>query len=175
MTRVSVIVLLLAGCLFSRAQQFPALKAVNLEGKPIVLPVNNGKYTVVAIAFSRSAEDDLRRWLNPLYETFVHSEKNAGGLSPAEVNDVNFYFIPLISGFKKLADDFKSKTNKEFWPYILDTEKTDIKELEKTLQVKDDKAPWFFVLDQNGKVIEKQWGTFQPAKLDKLEDAADPD
>lgn len=175
MMRIAFLFFFLFVILFSRAQQFPSLKAVSLAGKEITVPENNGKYTVVAIAFSRNAEEDLRRWLNPLYETFVHTEKNAGGLSPAEVNDVNFYFIPLISGLKKLADDFKNKTDKEFWPYILDTEKTDIKALEKALQVKDDNAPWFFVLDKSGKVIEKQYGTFQPAKLDKLEDAADPD
>lgn len=144
---------------------------MNLEEKGVTIPVNNGKYTLIAIAFSRAAEDNLRTWLNPLYETFVYKDKNSSGLSPAEVNDVNFYFIPLISGFKKVRDIFKKETDKEFWQYIVDTEKTNIKAIQKTLNIKDDNLPYFFILNKEGIIIETVSGNFQPAKLDKLEDA----
>jgi hypothetical protein len=144
---------------------------MNLEEKEVTIPVNNGKYTLIAMAFSRVAEDNLRAWLNPLYETFVYKDKNSGGFSPAEVNDVNFYFIPLISGFKKLKDNFKKETDKEFWQYIVDTEKTDTKAIQKTLSIKEDNLPYFFILNKDGIIIETVNGNFQPAKLDKLEDA----
>lgn len=163
-------------CIAGNAQNkvsFPNIKGISLEGKEVSIPVNNGKFSLIAIAFSRKAEDDLRRWLNPLYETFVHKEKNSNGFSPAEVNDVNFYFIPLISGFKKFADDFKKGTDKEFWQYIVDTEKTDVKEIHKKLELKTDDTPYFFILDQDGKVVEMQSGTYQSSKLDKLEDAVE--
>lgn len=171
-----LIVLALFCSFFIRAQNnvvFPVINGITLEGKEVTLPLHNDKYSLIAIAFSRKAEDDLRRWLNPLYETFVHKEKNSNGFSPAEVNDVNFYFIPLISGFKKFADDFKKGTDKEFWQYIVDTEKTDIKEIHKKLALKDDNTPYFFILDKGGKVVEMQNGTYQSIKLDKLEDAVE--
>ena len=117
---------------------------MNLEEKGVTIPVNNGKYTLIAIAFSRAAEDNLRTWLNPLYETFVYKDKNSSGLSPAEVNDVNFYFIPLISGFKKVRDIFKKETDKEFWQYIVDTEKTNIKAIQKTLNIRMTIYPIFY-------------------------------
>lgn len=150
---------------------FPEIHGTSLDDKHFTIPQHNNKYTLLAIAFSRGAEDDLRRWLNPLYETFVKKEQNSGGLSSAEVYDVNFFFIPLISGFKKHAEDFKKGTDKEFWQYIIDTEKTDVKGLQKKLGLKDADVPYFFVLDKDGKIIEVQSGTFQTIKLDKLEDA----
>jgi hypothetical protein len=168
-----VILTLVSFILKPQAIIFPALSGVNLNGGSVHVPVSNGKYSVLAIAFSRKAEDDLRRWLNPLYETFVKVEKSAGGMSSSEINNVNFYFIPLISGFKKLADDFKKGTDKEYWQYIIDTEKTDIKAIEKKLSIKDDDVPYFFVLDKEGKIIETQSGNFQSPKLDKLEDAVE--
>lgn len=152
---------------------FPQLKGVALDEKQVSIPANNGKNTIVAIAFNRNAEDDLKKWLNPIYETFIKKEKSPSNFDLADLYDVNFVFIPMISGFKRIADDFKKGTEKEFWPYIIDTEKTDIKELQKRLGVEDVKIPYFFVLDKDGNVIEIQSGRFEEAKLAKLEEAAE--
>jgi hypothetical protein len=91
----------------------------------------------------------------------------------AEIYDVNFVFIPMIAGFRKVAEDFKKGTDKQFWSYIMDTEKTDVKQLQETLQVSDNKIPYFFVLDKEGRVVETQSGKFSAAKLEKLEAAVE--
>src|SRR5688572_6223439 len=98
------------------SQVFPTINGVALDEKRVTIPQGNGKYSVVAIAFHRHAEDELKRWLNPLYETFI-PKKNPGSLDLADIHDVNFIFIPMISGFRKVADEFKKGTDKEFWPY----------------------------------------------------------
>lgn len=151
---------------------FPEMKGVTLDDKSIVLPVKNDKYSIVAIAFHRSAEENLKNWLNPLYDNFM--KKSGGGhFDMAEIYDVNFIFIPMIAGFKKIAEDFKSGTDKEFWPYIMDTEKTDVKQLQSQLGIEDNKIPHFFVLDSDGKIVEYQSGKFSDAKMEKLQDAVD--
>ena len=58
----------------------------------------NGKFTVVGMVYHRDAEVELKKWLNPMYQTFV--KKDATGktnFDVAEVYDVNFYFIPNVS------------------------------------------------------------------------------
>ena len=55
----------------------------------------------------------------------------------------------------------------------MDTEKTDIKELQKQLGVDDYKIPYFYVLDKEGKIMEVQSGKFTEAKMEKLQDAID--
>lgn len=153
-----------------KGKVFPAVKGITLDDKNMVLPVKNNKYSVIAIAFHRGAEEDLKKWLNPLYDNFMKKE-SGGNFDMAEIYDVNFIFIPMISGFKKIADDFKKGTDKEFWKYIMDTEKTDVKELQKQIGVTDNKIPYFFVVDKEGKIVEMQSGKFSEGKMEKLEDA----
>ena len=146
------------------------INGTSLDEKTMALPIKNGKETIVAIAFHRGAEEELKKWLNPLYYTFIKKPKGSNKLDMSEIYDVNFVFVPMISGFKKVAEDFKKGTDKEFWPYIMDTEKTDIKALQKELGVDDNKIPYFFVLDKNGKIIEMQSGKFKEEKVEKLEE-----
>lgn len=175
--KIAGIILFISGALTAqKGQQFPTVNGTCLNDKAMSLPIKNGKETIVAIAFHRGAEDELKKWLNPLYYTFMKKpDKKENKFDMAEVYDVNFVFIPMISGFKKIADDFKAGTQKEFWPYILDTEKTDVKGMQKQLGLKDNKIPYFFVLDKNGKIIEMESGDYSEAKVDALEEAVGGD
>lgn len=168
---VWAILLMVTGVKAQKGKAFPNINGVSLNEKSMSLPIKNGKETIVAIAFHRGAEEELKKWLNPLYYTFIKKPAGSNKLDMAEIYDVNFVFIPMISGFKKIADDFKKGTEKEFWPYIMDTEKTDIKDVQKQLGVTDNKIPYFFVVDKNGKVLEMVSGDFKEEKVDQLEDA----
>ena len=152
---------------------FPEISGQTLADKYIELPIKNGKKTVVGIAYSRAAEGDLKKWLNPLYNTFMVKEGSTKNFDVAEIYDVNFVFIPVIAGLKNVIADFKASTDKEFWPYIMDTQKTDIKKLRETLKAKDEKIPYFYVLEDSGKIIEVVSGAFKEDKMDKLEAAAE--
>lgn len=156
-----------------KGKTFPAISGKTLDDKALNMPIKNNKYTIVGIAYHRGAEEELKKWLNPLYYTFVKKPNGKTNFDVSEVYDVNFIFIPMISGFKKIADDFKAGTQKEFWPYILDTEKSDIKGVQKLLEAKDNKIPYFYVLDKNGKIVESQSGEYSEAKMDNLEEAVD--
>lgn len=154
----------------SGAQSFPSIKGTLLDGNQLDLPQKNEKYSVIAIAFHRDAEESLKYWLQPLYDNFIKKE-SGDPFDLAEFYDVNFVFIPMIQGFKKVADEFKANTDSYYWPYILDTEKTDIKTLQKSLGVTDTKQPHFYVVDPNGQVVAETQGGFTQTKLKKLEDA----
>jgi hypothetical protein len=159
-----------------KGQAFPAVNGILLNDKPMSLPIKNGKETIVAIAFHRGAEDELKKWLNPLYYTFMKkADKKDNKFDMAEVYDVNFVFVPMISGFKMISDDFKASTQKEFWPYILDTQKTDVKGMQKQLGLKDNKIPYFFTLDKDGKITSMQSGEYSEAKVDAMEEAVSGD
>lgn len=169
-----VVLLVLANCMNAqKGKAFPMISGVTLEDKPINLPIKNGKYTIVAIAYNRGAEDELKKWLNPLYNLFIVKKKEGSNFDVAEVYDVNFVFVPMISGFKKIASDFKAGTDKEFWPYIMDTEKTDIKGIQKELGVEDNKIPYFYVVDKAGKIVVSESGNFSEDKMDTLEEAVE--
>lgn len=161
------------GAIAQKGMQFPDLSGKALNEKYVGLPIKNNKNSVIGIAYNKAAETELKKWLNPLYNTFIPKPGEAKTFDVAEIYDVNFIFIPMIAGFKKVAEDFKASTDKEFWPYIMDTEKTDIKLLKEKLGVKDDKIPYFYVLDKEGKILESVNGKFSEEKMDKLEAAAE--
>ena len=59
-----------------KGKKFPLIHGSTLNDKSISVPFNNGKYTVVAIAYHRDAEDDLKKWLNPLFQAFIKAAKD---------------------------------------------------------------------------------------------------
>lgn len=156
-----------------KGKTFPVINGKALNDNAVALPFKNGKQTLIAIAYHRGAEDALKKWLNPLYHTFIKKEKATGNFDVSELYDVNFAFVPMISGFKKVANEFKSGTEKEFWPYIIDTEKSDINAIREQLGAKDNKIPYFYILDKDGKILEVVSGEYSEEKMDKLEEAVE--
>ena len=112
-----------------KGKDFPVIIGEMLDGKAASLPLKNGKETIVAWVFSRKAEDALKKWLNPLYSTFMDKAKSKSPHDMTGSYDVNFYFIPLIGGLKMIREEFKATTDKGFWKYVMDTDKTDMKML----------------------------------------------
>jgi hypothetical protein len=171
MKKLLVITILAAtlNCVAQKGKTFPTVIGVSLTEKSMSLPLKNGKLSIVAIAFNKAAEDELKKWLNPLYDTFMNKDK--GKMSMSDAHDVNFYFVPIIGGIKMVFNKFKETTDKAFWPYIMDTDKWDIKVQAKALGIEDTKVPYVFVLDKEGKVLEVQSGNYSEDKSDKLEEA----
>lgn len=156
-----------------KGQQFPNLSGHTLEGSSIAIPLNGiKKFTIIGLCYKRSAEDDLKTWIQPMYEIFVAkaNENNFGDV--ANYYDVNYFFIPLISGFKKAANDFKDATQKELWKNVIDCD-TDIKTLKAQLKPSDESIPYFYVIDTKGKIVEVVSGKYSEASMDKIEEAID--
>jgi hypothetical protein len=155
---------------------FPAMECEDYNGKAVNLPVDTkGKYTLLCCAFSTAAEPDLKTWINPIYNKFI-GKVDASKADVFDVHvdyDVNLYFIPMFTGFNKLAsnsskDKIRKATDKELWPYLLfyDGGKTYKDELE----FKKRDTAYFFVLDKNGKVVYTTSGKYDDKKMEQIID-----
>lgn len=156
-----------------KGKTFPGIKGTTLDDQSINIPLKNDKYSIIAMAYDQDAEDQLKEWLNPIYDMFIKVEHAPGSFDMADLYDVNFTFIPLIKGFKKVANEFKKSTDKEFWPYVMDTEFTDIQKIQTRLGITNTKVPYFYVLNKEGVIVEVQSGKYSEAKMSKLEDAVE--
>jgi len=168
-------ILTLSICLNITAQKgpFPKLDGHTLEATAITVPIaGTKKFTIVGICYKRSAEDDLKTWIQPMYDIFVAKPKGTDYFDVASYFDVNYYFVPLISGFKKAAADFKAATQKDLWGNVIDCD-TDIKLLKDQLKPGDDGIPYFYVIDLNGKIVEVVSGKYTEGKMDKIQEAID--
>ena len=155
---------------------FPVMECEDYNGKAVNLPIDTkGKYTLICCAFSTAAEPDLKTWINPIYNKFIGKvDASKADVFDAHTDyDVNLYFIPMFTGFNKLAsasskEKIKSKTDKELWPYLLfyDGGKTYKDELD----FKKRDIPYFFVLDKAGKVVYTTSGKYDDNKMEKIID-----
>ena len=152
---------------------FPACSGETFSGKSIDIPTSTkGTTTILWLAFSRKAEEDLKTWLNPVYNLFVVKKDTSDYFSAAVNYDVNFYFIPMLNKVNQALGDkekIKKDTDKEFWPYIMFF-KGDVKPFIQSLKIEDKDIPYFFVLDGNGKIVHVEKGKYSDAKMDKIED-----
>ena len=174
MKKITLIILIAIGIKLNAqiGMMFPDVSGQTLDDKYIGLPIKNKKKTIVGMVYGRAAEDDLKKWLNPLYQTFM-IKPDSKSFDMAAIYDVNFVFVPVIAGLKNVIADFKKGTDKEFWPYIMDMQSKDMQAIEKTLKAADRKTAYIYVLDTNGKIIEMVSGPYTEDKMDKLETAAE--
>ena len=152
---------------------FPDCSGETFSGNSVSVPKGTkGKFTVLWLAFSRKAEDDMKTWLNPVYNHFIAPKTENDAFSAAVNYDVNFYFIPLLNRVNQALGDkekIKNKTDKEFWPYVLFF-KGEVKSYVDYLSIEDKEIPYFFVLDADGKIVHLEKGKYSESKLTKIED-----
>ncbi|WP_127121626.1 TlpA family protein disulfide reductase [Chryseotalea sanaruensis] len=173
-TLVLYLLLLVSG--FSMAQvvgkPFPAMEAETVEDKKVKLPDDvKGKYTLLGLAYSKKAEDELNSWFSPVFEKFVR--KNTGSLFDGMGYDVNVYFVPMFTGVNAAATGTaKKKALKNIDPQVLPNilfYKGELKQYKEALDFEKKDTPYFFVLDEEGKIIYATSGKFSTKKLDEVE------
>jgi hypothetical protein len=169
----SALTFLILSFSISAQTTFPAMECTSLEGKKIALPMdNNGKITVLGLAFSQKAEKDLSTWFQPAYTNFIE-KPDPNAVIPMDSYDVNCYFVPVFSGVLQAAAGKAEKKMKEGLDQSLKSNvlvfKGKADEIKKTLSIDKTDSPWIFVVDANGKVLYSTSGAFSEAKLEAIE------
>lgn len=176
MNRIFCIALLLFSGFVINAQvvgkQFPEMEAETVEDKIVVLPKDvAGKYTLLGLAYSKKAEDELNSWFFPVFEKFVR--KNTKSLFEGMGYDVHVYFVPMFTGVNAAATGTaKKKAIKNIDPQLLPNilfYKGELKTYKEALDFEKKDTPYFFVLDAAGKIIYATSGKFSTIKLDEVE------
>ncbi|MEO9803972.1 MAG: hypothetical protein ABJF04_12015 [Reichenbachiella sp.] len=176
------IITLLAIAYFSNASAqvgdvFPQMEGESLLYDTINIPTDlNGKYSLIALAFSKKSEEDLGSWFNPMYNQFL-TEPDPNAFFKFEY-DLNLYIIPMFTGAKRAA--YKSTMRKvqktvapELQPYVLFYKGT-LKQYKKSLKFDGNDVPYFYVLDADGKIVYNTSGKYTRNKMQEIIDAVDP-
>jgi hypothetical protein len=157
-------------------KMFPVLQGEDYNGKKVTIPAETkGKYTLLGMAFSNSAEDDLKTWINPVYNKFI-GKVDASKADVFDVSieyDINLFFIPMFTGANQLTsksskEKIKTHTDKELYPYLLFYEGAKTYKEELDFEKKD--IPYFFVLDKTGKIVYATSGKYDDNKMEKILD-----
>lgn len=154
--------------------KFPDMECEDYNGKKVNLPVETlGKYTLLGMAFSNDAEQDLKTWIHPVYNKFIAPPSSDDVFAVSSSYDINLFFVPMFTGANQLTsksakDKIKSNTEKELYPYLLFYEGS--KTYKEELDFEKRNVPYFFVLDKNGKIVYATSGKYDGNKLEKILD-----
>lgn len=153
-------------------KMFPKMDAETVEDKKVVLPTDvKGKFTLLGLAYSKKAEDELNSWFSPVFEKFVR--KDTGGLFEGMGYDVNVFFVPMFTGVNAAATGTaKKKALQNIGPQILPNilfYKGELKTYKEALDFEKKDTPYFFVLDAAGKIVYATSGKFSTKKMDEVE------
>ena len=149
---------------------FPELAGTTLNDKTISLPAaTKGKITLICIAYSKKAEDNLRSWMNPMYNKFVAKT----GMLDANY-DVNLFFIPMFGGLRGATEpiakrEMKEDTDKLYYDNVV-CYRGSMKPYKENLKLEDKELPYLFILDKAGKIIYVTSGVYSGDKMDEIEE-----
>ncbi len=151
-------------------KMFPSLTGETLDGTPITMPDKaKGKYTLIGMAHSSDAEQDLQTWMDPIYQKYI---AKTGLLDAAE--DVNVYFIPMFSGssmpfYDKSKKQMKETTQKDLQSHVI-FYKGEITTYKTVLSIEKKDTPYIFLLDATGKIVYTTSGNWTEAKMDEIDE-----
>lgn len=148
--------------------EFPMIEVSDLNDDSLTLPEDSkGKYTLIGVAFSEDAQDDLYSWSDPVFQKFMNDD-NLNSM----VYDPNVYLILMFTGVNSLAaNKAKEKINEGTDESLKDNVviyKGKMDDYRKDLNMKDRKVPYFFVLDKDGTIIYETQGSYQYKILEKV-------
>ena len=155
-------------------KSFPFIEGETLKDKKVALPKDTkGKYTLVGIAYSKKSDDLLKGWYSPMYRTFIDPPEVA--FIPTDDYDVNMYFVALLKGIYKVADNkitskMKAGIDPKFHKNMV-IYHGKIKEYKKELNLGQKDLPYFFVLNENGKIVYHTEGAYSDRKLYEIQSA----
>ena len=148
---------------------FPEMVGETTDGTTVTLPDHSKPgYTIVALAYGKKAEPMLERWYGPAYSRFIAKHGLFAATYQAEL-----YLIPIFVGLNRSAyggtmSRLRKEVDSEIARRVLFV-KDDPRDLIKALGMTDKDIPYFFVLDQNGKILQRISGAYSVDKLDELE------
>ena len=157
-------------------KSFPSMHTSTADDKVMDLPNDTrGKYTLLGLAFSKKSEDDLNSWMEPVFWKFI--DKPEGKIDQLFGNhqyDVNAYFVPMFTGIKTAATKTaKKKALKKMDPRLISSilfYKGKLKPYKEALDFQQKDIPYFFVLDEHGKIVYATSGRYSDAKMAKVEE-----
>ncbi len=154
--------------------QFPTMSGVSLTDKEVTVPSDTqDKFTLIGLAYSKKAEDDLKSWFQPIYNEYVR-EAASGGLIPTMKADVNVVFVPMFTGIKQGASKaaikrMKKDIDEKIHANVL-VYSGKLGDYKEALDFEKKDEPYFFVIDKSGKIVYATSGKYSKKKQEEIDE-----
>lgn len=159
---------LILSCFSQNGETFPEMDVIDLNDVELTIPEDTkGKFSLIGVAFSEDAQEDLYTWSQPVFSEFM-DENNLSSL----VYDPNVHLILMFTGanqiaYKKAKEKIEEGTDESLKDNIV-LFKGAMDNYRKKLKMSDRKKPYFFVLDKSGKIIYTASGRYSSKVLKEV-------
>lgn len=149
-------------------QELAPFHCETTSGQLVEIPEDlKGKRTILFLAFSTKAEEILDDWYEPVYTLFI----DESGFN-AMAYDCHVKLVMMFTGAsqvaaQKIMEKIMSQVSPELSEYLLFHE-GDFKEQMKSLGIKKENDAYVVVLDENGKVLTIETGSYTESKIEKI-------
>ena len=170
MKKIILLFFIVPSILMGQNEKFPSIDVHDLNDKAFNIPEETkGKFTLIGIAFSQDAQNDLYSWSQPVFSEFM-DENNMSSL----VYDPNVFLILLFTGanqlaYKKAKEQISQGTDESLKDNVV-MYKGKMMDYRKILGLRSRKKPYFFVLDKEGNIIFRTEGRYKQETLEKVGD-----
>ena len=152
------------------AQIIPTFSGETLENKQVTIPNDTkGKYAFLCFASSMKAQKELETWMDPVYNKFIAKT----GVMDAFF-DVQVFFVPVFKGSDaSIQETVRKKFNETAQDDVRGNVlfcKGDLTQVMTALHIQNENAPYFFLLDPEGKIIYRTSGAFSEKKFDEIDE-----
>lgn len=170
MTRIIVLLLLTVSLTLmgQKGEKFPEMETRTMKDKKVILPDDVGdKYTLAFFAYSKKTEEDLKSWMQPLYDEFVGSS-----MWDVESYDINLKFVAMITGIKRAASgkikkELKKGVDPELYKYLLVYEGS-LNDYKDKLDFGDKDHPYYCLIDKEGNIVFSGTGKYSKENLKSI-------
>lgn len=141
---------------------------LDLNDEALTIPNDiKGKFSLIGVAFSEDAQEDLYSWSQPVFSEFM-DDNNLSSL----VYDPHVHLILMSTGvnqvaYNKAKEQIIAGTDESLKDNIV-LFKGAMEDYRKTLKMKDRKKPYFFVLNKSGKIIYVASGRYSAQVLKEV-------
>ncbi len=152
------------------AAHFPNLTGETLDGKSLTIPIDcAGKKTIIGMAYSQKAQEDMMTWYEPAFEKFVLKV----GMFDYQY-DVKLFFVPMFirlnqAAYESTLKDLRKQNRRDLFPYVL-FYKGELTPYESSLNMQDKSSAYIFVLNEKGDVIHSTNGAYSEKKMEEIEE-----
>lgn len=131
------------------------------------------KYSLIGLAFSKKAENDLKGWFEPAFNQFIYKNPNPGIFDFSY--DIHCYFVPMFTGakrpaYQKVMKKMQKTIDKRLQPNVLFYKGT-MKEYKESLNFDGKDIPYFYVLNPTGEIVYATTGKYSTRKMQEITDA----
>ena len=150
---------------------FPPMDGKTISGKSINLPSDfKGKRSLIGVAFSKKAEENLRGWFEPVYRRLVDPPKVS--FIPEDPFEGNILFVPMLKGLAssaagKVEKEIRKGVDSKIHGYIM-LYAGSLKPYKEGLGLEVKEDPYFFVLDENGTIVYTTDGSYSESKMEEI-------